>query len=104
MVNGTVLFWTNYFIISSASVFLVLGLINSKILYIPNLLWYQFGLILSKIVTPIVSLLLYICLIAPISIIMKCSGKKFIEHKFDQKKNTYWKNVTNDSNDMRKQF
>ena len=85
----------NYLILSSSFVLLFLGLINSKILNIPNLIWYKFGLILSKIVTPIVSFFLYISLIAPVSIIMKCFGKKFIECKIEPKKNSYWKNVKN---------
>ena len=41
-------------------VFLILGLINSKILTPLNKLWFKFGLFLGKIVSPLVLSLIHI--------------------------------------------
>ena len=69
-------------------IFLILGIINSKVLTPFNILWMKFGLLLGKIVSPIVMGFVFF-FITPISIIMKLLRKDLLNLKKNKKK-TYW--------------
>ena len=71
-------------IISSA--FLILGLINSKLLTTLNKLWFKFGIILGVIVAPVVMGVIFFLVITPIGLIMKIMGKDLLNKKYDNKK------------------
>ena len=82
-------------LISISSYFISLFLLTSsfffkKILIKPNLIWFKFGIILSKITSPIVIFLLYFGIIVPTSIIYFFLKKKQYEKKISKKQKTYW--------------
>ena len=52
-------------------VFLILGIMNSKILTPLNKIWFRFGILLGKIVSPIVMGIVYFAVVFPTSLIMK---------------------------------
>ena len=54
-----------------ASIFLVLGFINSKILTPVKKSWIKLGEILGKIIAPIVMGLIYFLIITPIGLLMR---------------------------------
>ena len=70
-------------------IFLILGIINSKLLTPFNILWMKFGLLLGKIVSPIVMGFVFFGVVTPISIIMKLLRKDLLNLKRN-KKETYW--------------
>jgi hypothetical protein len=55
-----------------------------------NRLWLKFGLLLYKIVNPIVLGLLFFATIAPIGLIMRLTGKDFLRLKLDREAKSYW--------------
>ena len=59
-------------------IFLVLGLLNSKILKYPNLLWIKFGYFLGIIISPIIMGVIFFLVITPINVIMKIFQKDVI--------------------------
>ena len=61
-----------------AIVFLALGLFAPKILQPFNILWYKFGLLLGKIISPIVMILIYVLAFLPAGIIMRLAGKDLL--------------------------
>ena len=71
-------------------VFLILGLMNSKLLTPLNKLWFKFGMILGAIVSPIVMGVVFFLVVTPIGLIMKIMGKDLLNKKYDKKKRTYW--------------
>ena len=71
-------------------IFLILGLLNSKILTPFNKLWMRIGIFLGAIVSPIVMGIVYFGVITPIGIILKLFGKDVLNLKIDKNKNTYW--------------
>ena len=71
-------------------VFLILGLMNSKLLTPLNKLWFKFGMILGAIVAPVVMGVVFFLVITPIGIFMKIIGKDLLNKKYDKKKATYW--------------
>ena len=70
-------------------IFLFLGLINSNLLTPLNLLWLKFGLLLGKIVSPIIMGLVFFFVVTPTGIIMRLLGKDLLMLKKKQKK-SYW--------------
>ena len=54
-------------------IFLILGLINSKILTPLNRLWFKFGLLLGKFISPIIMGIIFFIVVTPIGIIMRLS-------------------------------
>ena len=73
-----------------SSVFLILGLMNSKLLTPLNKLWFKFGMILGAIVSPVVLGVVFFLVVTPIGLIMKIMGKDLLNKKYDKKKKTYW--------------
>ena len=52
-------------------IFLILGLINSKILTPLNIIWMKFGMYLGIFISPIVMGIVFFLVVTPIGIIMK---------------------------------
>ena len=52
-------------------IFLILGLLNSKILNPLNKLWFKFGMILGRIISPIIMSIIFFLVVTPIALIMK---------------------------------
>ena len=93
----------SYFLIASA-IFLILGLINSKILSPINKLWIKFGEILGIVIAPIVMAIVYFIFLTPVSLIVRVFGKDLLGLKFLKEKKTYWIKRKKNLNSMRKQF
>ena len=92
-----------YFIIASV-VFLILGLLNSKLLSPLNKSWIKLGEILGIIIAPIVMALVYFVILTPISIIVRVFGKDLLGLKFLKEKDTYWIKRKKNLGSMKKQF
>ena len=86
-----------------ASIFLVLGLINSKILTPVKKSWIKLGEILGKIIAPIVMGLIYFIIITPIGLLMRLVGKDVLNLKFN-KNDSYWIKRAKNINTMKRQF
>ena len=84
-------------------IFLILGLINSKLLGPLNYLWVKLGEKLGKIVSPFVMGVLYFTIITPIGIFLKITGKDLLSLKFSNK-DSYWIKREKNISTMEKQF
>tara|TARA_B100000029_G_scaffold169260_1_gene165474 strand:- start:1649 stop:2041 length:393 start_codon:yes stop_codon:yes gene_type:complete len=84
--DGNIRIWS----IIVSIIFLILGLLNSKILTPFNKLWMRLGVLLGTIVSPIVMGVVYFGIITPIGLIMKLFGKDVLNLKLDKNKKTYW--------------
>ena len=87
-----------------ASIFLILGLINSKILTPLNKAWVKFGEFLGRIIAPIVMAIVYFVVLTPLSIIAKIFGRDFLKVKFSKNSKSYWIKRNKDLGSMDKQF
>ena len=85
-------------------VFLILGLMNSKLLTPLNQLWFKFGMILGAIVAPIVMGFIFFLVVTPIGLVMRIMGKDLLNKKYDNKKNTYWIEKYENTGSMKRQF
>ena len=84
-------------------IFLILGLLNSKLLKPLNNLWIKFGEILGKIIAPIIMMIVFFIVLTPLSFIVKLFIKDLLKIKFI-KKNSYWIIRKKDIGSMKKQF
>ena len=84
-------------------IFLVLGLLNSKILTPFNKIWFKFGIVLGKIISPLVMGIIFFLVVTPIGIIMRSLGKDLLNLKYN-KENTYWIEKSGPKSKMKNQF
>ena len=94
----------NFYFITASIIFLILGLINSKLLSPLNKSWIKLGEILGIIIAPIVMALVYFVVLTPISIIIRIFGKDLLSLKFLKEKETYWIKRKKSLGSMKKQF
>jgi predicted membrane metal-binding protein len=73
-----------------AVAFLAVALIVPVWLRPLNMIWFKFGLLLHRIVSPIILGLIFFVTITPIGIIMKMLGKVPLPLQFDDKASSYW--------------
>ena len=86
-----------------ASIFLILGFLNSKLLTPLNKIWYKFGLILGKIISPLVMGVIFFFVVTPIGILMRLLGKDLLNLKFNNE-DSYWIKKTQPKSKMKNQF
>ncbi len=86
-----------------SSVFLLLGLKNSKILTPLNILWFKFGMMLGKYVSPIVMGLVFFLVVTPTGFIMRIFNKDLLKLK-KRNINSYWIKRDDQKSDMKNQF
>ena len=92
-----------YFIFLSMP-FLILGLLNSKILNPLNLLWFKFGIKIGSIMAPVVMGIVFFLVVTPTGLIMKLFGKKMLDAPFNKSKKSYWIICDKQTSSMKKQF
>ena len=84
-------------------IFLFLGLLNSNLLSPLNNIWFKFGLLLGKIISPFVMGIIFFLVVTPIGIIMRLLKKDLLNLKFN-KNNTYWIKKSDPKSKMKNQF
>ena len=84
-------------------IFLILGLINSKLLLPLNKIWFKFGILLGNIIAPIIMGIVFFLVVTPTGLIMRVLGKDLLNLKKTNKQ-TYWLNKDNSNNSLRNQF
>ena len=84
-------------------IFIVLGLLNSKILTPLNKLWFKFGIFLGKIISPLIMGVIFFLVVTPIGLIMRLLGKDVLNLKYQDKK-SYWIEKTGPKSKMKNQF
>ena len=82
--------WAWHWTLPVAVAFLVVALIVPKILAPLNRLWLKFGLLLYKVMNPLILGLLFFVTIMPIGLVMRAFGKDFLRLKLDRNAKTYW--------------
>ena len=97
--DGNIRVWS--FIISI--IFLILGILNSKILTPLNEVWFKFGILLGRFVSPVVLGVVFFAIVTPTSIIMRVLQKNLLNLKKGNKK-TYWIERSKIKSKMNNQF
>ena len=83
--------------------FLILGIINSKILTPLNKVWFKFGIFLGKIISPIIIGVIFFLVVTPIAFLMRMLKKDLLNLKYN-KNSTYWIEKNEPKSKMKNQF
>ena len=97
--NESVRLWSLVF----SFIFLVLGVLNSNILTPLNKLWFKFGILLGKIISPIIMGIIFFLVVTPIGLLMRLLGKDILNLKYSNNK-SYWIEKTGPKSKMKNQF
>ena len=87
-----------------ALIFIALALVRPAVLAPLNKLWFRFGLLLGKIVSPIVMSLVFFLTVLPTGIIMRLLGRDLLNRKIDRSAPSYWVEREDPVGSMRNQF
>tara|TARA_B100001778_G_C18060465_1_gene393973 strand:+ start:98 stop:481 length:384 start_codon:yes stop_codon:yes gene_type:complete len=86
-----------------SAIFLILGLLNSKILNPLNKIWFKFGILLGKIISPLVMVIIFFIVVTPIGLLMRILKKDLLNLKF-QNTDSYWIEKIEPKSKMKNQF
>ena len=84
-------------------IFLFLGLLNSKLLSPLNRLWFKFGTLLGKIISPFIMSIIFFFVVTPVAMIMRTLGKDLLNLKYNKNK-SYWIKKSDVKSKMKNQF
>jgi len=100
LLNG---YGVRYWSLIISIVFLILGILNSKILTPLNKIWFKIGILLGNVISPIVMSIIFFLVVTPTSFIMKILRNDFLNLKKNTK-NSYWIKKQNQNSRMKNQF
>ena len=83
--------------------FLILGIINSKVLSPLNKVWFKFGIFLGKIISPFIMGIIFFFVVTPIAFLMRILKKDLLNLKYN-KNSSYWIEKTDPKSIMKNQF
>jgi hypothetical protein len=84
--GGTMRWWST----SAAAGFALVALLKPTLLAGLNRLWFKLGILLGKVVSPIALGILFYCVITPIGLIIRLTGKDPLRLKFAPDAESYW--------------
>jgi len=73
-----------------AALFLAAGSLRPSVLHPFNLLWLRFGMLLHRVVNPIVMALLFYGTVLPTGLVMRMMGKDMLRLKREPETTSYW--------------
>src|SRR4051812_34267161 len=90
-----------------AAGFAVTAYVAPERLALLNRLWFRFGLLLHRVISPIVMAVMFFAVVTPIGLLMQLVGKRPLAPGFDRKAVSYWiprSDGTYTMGSMRKQY
>ena len=84
-------------------IFLILGILNSKILTPFNKVWFRFGIFLGNFISPIIMGIVFFLVVTPTGLIMKLFKKDLINLRKNNS-STYWIEKKDIKSSMKNQF
>jgi Saxitoxin biosynthesis operon protein SxtJ len=89
----------------SVACFLV-TMVQPRLLHTFNRVWTHCGVLLGKVVNPIVTTLLFFLVFTPVALILRVLGKETLRLKTEPEARSYWieRSGSNDLSDMSNQF
>ena len=79
----------SYVFITSSILFLLLSIFSPKTLNLLNICWFKFGIILGKIINPIILGIMFFLVLTPISLFFKLISRDELNLKRKQK-TSFW--------------
>lgn len=103
LLRGDVRWWA----LAVAAVFLGVALVRAEWLRPLNKLWFRFGLLLNRVLAPLIMGLMFLITVVPIGLVFRLLRRDLLRQKFDPDAASYWIEVTDEhraQSSMRNQF
>lgn len=81
--------WVGAWFVASIAMLLI-ALVAPHILRLFNILWFRFGLLIHRVVSPLIMGLMFYAVITPTGLLMRLFGKRPLNLAFDPRAETYW--------------
>ncbi len=94
----------NYILFIISIILILTSFIYSSVLKYPNFLWFKFGELIGKVISPLVMLSIYLIVFFPIGLFYKLLNKDLLGLKIDKNKHSYWSDKKYIKSSMRNQF
>ncbi len=75
---------------AASAILLAAALARPRVLGPANRLWMRFGLLLSRVVNPVVTAILFYFVFVPIGLFLRLRGKDPLRRRFAPGEKTYW--------------
>ena len=76
--------------LGAAAAFLIVAFVYPRVLWPLNWVWTRFGILLGRIVAPIVMGIIFFLVVTPIALIRRLMGKDSLNLEFDPEADSYW--------------
>jgi hypothetical protein len=73
-----------------AALFLIAAFVRASVLHPLNLIWLKFGLLLHRVVNPLIMALLFYGAVLPTGLVMRLLGKDLLRLKREPDSDSYW--------------
>ena len=83
--SGTTWLWAGLSVVMAG-----LAVFAPGVLRRPNKAWHTFGMLLGRIVGPIVMVTLFFAVVTPLAVLMRLFGKDPLRLRWDRSAKTYW--------------
>lgn len=99
---GEVRLWS----IGVAVAFALVAVVLPRLLRPLNVVWFKFGMLLGRVVAPLVMILLFFLVFTPTGLVMRAFRRDLLKLRFDRSLDTYWisRDESTTSGTMKDQF
>jgi hypothetical protein len=73
-----------------AAIFAAVAVLRPKLLAPLNRIWFRFGLLLHKVINPVVLALMFFAVITPVAAVTRLFGGKLLSLGYDKEAPSYW--------------
>ena len=88
----------------AASIFFIAALLAPEALERLNRLWFKFGLLLNKVVEPVIMTAIFAVVFVPFGVMIRIFKPNLLSLRFNKNLKTYWVSRDNVGTDMKNQF
>lgn len=85
-------------------VMISITLLKASLYQTPNYLWFKLGILLGRVVSPIIMVLIFFLIIFPTGLLLRLFRKDVLGLRFDKNKKTYWVHRDEPMQSMKNQF
>lgn len=90
-----------------AALLLAVGLLKPDLLRPLNRIWFRFGLLLNRIISPVVMGILFFLTVTPVGVLMRLRNRDLLKQRFNPNATSYWTEINPEvaaKSSMRQQF
>lgn len=84
--------------------FILISILKPAIFRVPNRIWFKFGLLLNRIISPLILALLFYFVFTPMGLALRLFKKDILNLKINKSLSTYWIESESQIGSMKDQF